>query len=205
MASCSTCESSNSYLFADYQLRRVRDGIGSKPEIGFENTIGEASLKDGFSPPEKIEPPEAGSKSEAGESSTDDSQVVEKLRARDAEVRSHEAAHLAAAGAHASGGSSFTYQVGPDGKPYAIGGEVQVDVSPVANDPQATIQKMQQIRAAALSPSDPSSADRAVAARAAQIEAEARAEIAEKAAGNPAKGYFKQPDESAGTYFSAAA
>lgn len=102
---------------------------------------------------------------------------VEKLQQRDAEVRRHESAHKAAAGSHASGGPTFTYEAGPDGKRYAVGGEVAIDTSPVEGDPKATVQKMRQIRAAALAPSEPSSQDRQVAAQAASAEQEASAEL----------------------------
>lgn len=102
-----------------------------------------------------------------------------QLEARDAEVKAHERAHLAAAGGLASGGMSLTYQTGPDGRSYAVGGSVQIDTSK-ANTPEETIQKAQRIRAAALAPSDPSSQDLQVAARASQMEAEARTELAAK-------------------------
>ncbi len=101
-----------------------------------------------------------------------DLQVLHELQARDREVRSHEAAHQAVGGAHA-GGASFSYQTGPDGKRYAIGGEVPVDLSS-ESDPQASIAKLQQVRAAALAPADPSSQDRAVAAQASAMIAEAQ-------------------------------
>ncbi len=103
-------------------------------------------------------------------------QQVEELKRTDREVRAHEAAHQAAAGSLARG-KSFSYQTGPDGRRYAVGGEVRIDVSPVANDPEATIQKMQRVRRAALAPAEPSSQDRAVAAQASRTEAQARSEL----------------------------
>ena len=60
---------------------------------------------------------------------------VQKLKNRDREVRAHEAAHLAAAGPYATRGASFSYQKGPDGRQYAVGGEVGIDSSEVPNDP----------------------------------------------------------------------
>lgn len=102
---------------------------------------------------------------------------LEKLKARDREVRAHEMAHLAAAGGLAMSGASFTYQRGPDGASYAIGGEVQIDTSG-GSTPEETIRKAQIIRAAALAPAEPSGQDRSVAAKAAQMEAQARAEQA---------------------------
>ena len=107
---------------------------------------------------------------------------VEQLRARDREVRAHEMAHKAAAGGYARGGPTYSYQQGPDGKRYAVGGSVNIDVSPVPGDPQATIQKMAVVRRAALAPAEPSSQDRKVAAQASQTAATARQELAQQRA-----------------------
>ncbi len=103
---------------------------------------------------------------------------VEELQQRDREVRRHEQAHKAAAGRYAGGAPSFEYEVGPDGRRYAVGGEVSIDVSPVEDDPQATIDKMQQVRSAATAPAEPSNQNRQVAAEAAQLEQQARADLA---------------------------
>lgn len=105
---------------------------------------------------------------------------VEKLKDRDREVRTHEAAHAAAAGPYAQGGPSFSFEQGPDGKRYAVGGEVQIDTSTIAGDPQATLQKANRIRAAALAPAEPSAQDRQVAAEAIKMATDARAQIAEQ-------------------------
>ncbi len=105
-------------------------------------------------------------------------QVVRELKSRDREVRAHEAAHMAAGGSLVRGGPSYTYQRGPDGRSYAVGGEVKLDVSKVPNDPEATLQKAEQIRSAALAPAQPSPQDLRVAANANQLAARARIEIA---------------------------
>ncbi|MCG8653471.1 MAG: hypothetical protein MI861_26770 [Pirellulales bacterium] len=110
----------------------------------------------------------------------EEQEVVQELAARDREVRAHEQAHLAAAGPYARGGPSYSFQTGPDGRNYAIGGEVQIDTSPVEGDPEATIRKAQIVRAAALAPAEPSSQDRAVAAAAAKQEQIALAELRQK-------------------------
>jgi hypothetical protein len=104
-------------------------------------------------------------------------QILAQLKARDSQVRAHESAHLSAAGAYASGGATYTYQTGPDGRQYAIGGEVSIDVSPIQGDPQATIQKAAQVRAAAMAPADPSGTDAAVANAASSMEQQARAQV----------------------------
>lgn len=98
------------------------------------------------------------------------------LKQRDTEVRSHEQAHLSAAGAYAAGGASFSYTTGPNGKRYATSGEVPIDISK-EDSPAATILKMQTVRRAALAPANPSSADRAIAAQASAKEAQARKEL----------------------------
>ena len=109
-------------------------------------------------------------------------QELQELQARDQEVRSHEQAHASIGGRYA-GAPSYSYQQGPDGRQYAIGGEVQIDIAPIAGDPQATIQKMQQVKAAALAPAEPSSADRRIAAEASQRMLQAQTElVAEKTA-----------------------
>ncbi|XQF92715.1 putative metalloprotease CJM1_0395 family protein [Pseudoalteromonas espejiana] len=104
-------------------------------------------------------------------------QQIKELKARDTEVRVHEQAHASVGGQYA-GSPSYEYQRGPDGTNYAVGGEVQIDVSEIPGDPQATIDKMQTVRAAALAPAEPSSADRAIAADATQKMAAAQAELA---------------------------
>ncbi len=104
-------------------------------------------------------------------------QMVAELRARDSEVRAHEAAHIAAGGGIVKGGASFTYQKAPDGRLYAVGGEVPIDASE-ENTPEATIQKMQQVRSAAMAPSNPSPTDYKVAANAMMAEMKARQELA---------------------------
>ncbi len=106
---------------------------------------------------------------------------IAKLKARDLEVRQHEAAHLAVAGALATGGPSFTFQKGPDGVNYAIGGEVGIDVSP-GRTPEETIARARTIQAAALAPAEPSGPDLAVAAQAQQLEQQARTELAVQSA-----------------------
>ena len=105
---------------------------------------------------------------------------VEKLKKVDRETRAHEQAHVAAGGSTIQGGVRYKFKVGPDGKKYAVGGHVNIDISPEPGDPKATIRKMQQVRKAALAPADPSPQDRAIAQTAAKLEAKARAELREE-------------------------
>ena len=112
--------------------------------------------------------------------SPEEREVVDQLAARDREVRAHEQAHLTAAGPYARGGPTYTFQTGPDGRNYAVGGQVQIDTSPVKGDPEATIAKAQVVRAAALAPAKPSAQDRKVAATASRVEQQARIELRER-------------------------
>lgn len=102
---------------------------------------------------------------------------IQVLQARDQEVRTHEMAHAAVGGSFA-GAPSYTYETGPDNKKYAVAGEVSISVSPIEGDPKATIDKMEQVHAAALAPAEPSTQDRKVAAQASQIMVQARGELA---------------------------
>lgn len=115
----------------------------------------------------------------SGATALDEQQLKElqQLKARDREVRAHEAAHQAVGGQY-SGAVSYSFQRGPDGNQYAIGGEVSIDISPIQGDPQATIEKMRIVRAAAMAPAQPSAQDRAVAAQAMQLMLQAQSELA---------------------------
>jgi len=83
-------------------------------------------------------------------------------------------------GGQYSGQPSYTYRMGPDGKLYATGGEVKIDAAAVPNNPRATIRKMEQVKRAALAPSQPSAADRQVAAEAQTKLMRAKTELQEQ-------------------------
>lgn len=118
-----------------------------------------------------------GDKQEPNTLSPSEQAQLMKLQARDTQVRAHEAAHVAAGAGVVSGGASFTYQMGPDNRQYAIGGEVPIDTSK-GSTPEETASKMRQVRSAALAPSDPSPTDYQVAATATMLEMRAMQEIA---------------------------
>jgi hypothetical protein len=80
-----------------------------------------------------------------GELSESEERQVQKLKQRNREVRAHEHAHMAAGAGVVQGGASFTYQRGPDGQMFAVGGEVKIDTS-AESDPDQTIRKMQQVK-----------------------------------------------------------
>jgi hypothetical protein len=100
---------------------------------------------------------------------------VAKLRMIDIKVKAHELAHSTVGGQYA-GAPHYQFVLGPDGKLYAVAGDVPIDVSP-EDTPEKTIRKMQQVIAAALAPADPSPQDIQVASIAAKILAEAISEL----------------------------
>lgn len=183
----------------DRNAGRTPDPVPVKPaNIGGGSAIAaqiEAGRQDGARTVEKS-PEKSDNDTDAAGLTEEERAQVRKLAARDREVRAHEAAHKAVGGPYA-GAASFTFQSGPDGRRYAVGGEVPIDVSAVPGDPDATIRKLRTVRRAALAPAEPSAQDRRVAAsaeagvRAAQ--ADKRAEAAEERSESAPANTLQQP------------
>lgn len=134
--------------------------------------------------------------SAGGEELTEEEErIVQQLKQRDSEVRAHEQAHASAGGSYA-GPPSYEYTVGPDGKRYATSGEVQIDASPVRDNPEATIRKMDIVIRAALAPAEPSSQDLQVAKQAQATRAKAQAELQQKRLEEQKGGNEKEDDVS---------
>ena len=120
--------------------------------------------------------------------------LLAELKKADTEVRQHEMAHVTAGAGVVTSGASFTYQRGPDGRNYAVAGEVSIDTAPVPGDPRATIRKMQRVKTAALAPASPSPQDLKVASRATAMAAKAASELMvlqtrERAAANDSRAF----------------
>lgn len=122
---------------------------------------------------------DAESRQQQQQQQAEDRELVE-LKQRDLEVRTHEKAHASTGGQYAAS-PQFEFKVGPDGRQYATDGEVSIDISE-GSTPEETIRKMQQVKAAALAPAEPSPQDLRVAAEASQKSLEARNEIAQATA-----------------------
>lgn len=128
------------------------------------------------------DPDNAGQQSNGRESAEERQQQqaqdakIAALKQRDQEVRTHEQSHAAAGGQYA-GAPTYEYTTGPDKQRYITDGEVSIDVSEAATA-QQTIEKMRQVRRAALAPAEPSMQDRSVAAEAAATEQQARSDMA---------------------------
>lgn len=170
--------------------KALNDGDKAKPSLSAEAGIYDSK---GEIQQDKVIAEEGDQKEKQNEEGSEDNQSeqekqqeeaelqqLEKLKARDREVKLHEQAHARVGGQYA-GSPTYEYQRGPDGNNYAVGGQVMIDVAEVPNDPKATIDKMQTVRAAALAPAEPSGADRAIAADATQKMASAQADLAQQA------------------------
>ena len=118
---------------------------------------------------------ETKEKSSPDDLSEDEKRLVRDLASRDSEVKAHEAAHQAAGGGM-TGAASFTYQQGPDGKMYAIGGEVSISMKG-GSTPQETIANARQIAAAAMAAGNPSPQDFSVASSARVMEMKAQQQL----------------------------
>jgi hypothetical protein len=108
-------------------------------------------------------------------------QRVAELQQIDRAVRAHEAAHIAAGAGVVTGGADYSYTYGPDGRQYAVGGEVGIDTAP-ERDPADNVEKGIAIQNAALAPRDPSPQDYRVAGIGAQLESRGRGELARERA-----------------------
>jgi len=131
-----------------------------------------SSLKQG----KDLEQSKPSKEGENKDLNSEEQAVITKLKQRDTEVKAHEQAHLSAAGGLATGGASLRFQTGPNGKQYAIGGEVGIDTSP-GSTPEETLRKAETIKRAALAPASPSSQDIKVASKATTMANKARLEL----------------------------
>jgi len=165
----------NSINIDDYKKNDLRSqGTQGKESAGIDKS-GEKS----------VEKKEAESKNIHGsnhEFTESEKLLIAELQHIDQAVKRHEMAHVIAGGRFVLAGANYSYKTGPDGKRYAVSGEVKIDTSKVPDDPEATIKKMHSVRRAALAPSDPSPQDRKVASTAMSISTKAMSELIAKRA-----------------------
>lgn len=103
--------------------------------------------------------------------------LIHELRRRDSETKQHEQAHIAAGGSLIVSGPSYKFITGPDGRNYAIGGQVSLDITP-EHDPHDTLKKAEQIERTAMAPMKPSPQDFRVVNQAKQLQLIAEQQIA---------------------------
>ena len=105
---------------------------------------------------------------------------VQRMRVQEQEVRRTQVIKAAVGGAFA-GDSTYQFALGPDGHRYIVGGDVAFDVSPVENNPRATISKMRRIRAAAGVSVQTTQSDRVTTFMSVRTEGSARSQLAKMA------------------------
>jgi hypothetical protein len=91
--------------------------------------------------------------------------AVTRLQQRDQQVRQEEKIHAAIAG-DLCGAISYTFQRGPDGRQYAVGGSVGIRAVTRSGDPAEASNIAGRLAAAAVAPTNPSAQDYATARRA---------------------------------------
>jgi len=135
---------------------------------------GKQELKD-------TEKSQSGSPKSEEELTPNEKQQVAELKSRDAEVKTHEQAHISAAAGIGASAPTYTYKTGPDGKKYAVGGEVNIRISQ-GDDPEVNIEKAKIMKAAALAPAQPSGQDLSVAREAEEIITKSSQDLSQKKA-----------------------
>ncbi|HOP62134.1 MAG TPA: putative metalloprotease CJM1_0395 family protein [Spirochaetota bacterium] len=110
------------------------------------------------------------------EQDSSEQRVTEQLKARDREVRQHEAAHSRSPELIKVGATRFDYTIGPDGKAYATGGKVTLSTGS-ARTPEEALSKAEALKKAAMAPGEPSSKDFQAMNAAVAMEHEARNRI----------------------------
>lgn len=104
--------------------------------------------------------------------SESDRELLQRLKQRDAMVRRHENSHMMAAGGQAAGMPTYTYQTGPDGRNYAIGGSVDISIM-TTGDHEADARRAGKAARAAMAAGEPSAADMETAAKASSMQGRA--------------------------------
>lgn len=150
--------------------------INDKEVLVYEDDESHKKSKDSDAKKLQEEQEKKSSQKTNNELSQDEKRLVKDFQARDGEVKAHEAAHQAA-GSGMTGAASYTYQQGPDGKMYAIGGEVSISMKS-GSTPEETIKNARQIVAAAMAAGSPSPQDFSVASSAKVMEMKAEQQLA---------------------------
>ncbi len=153
-----------------------REPVVSTAVSNIQDKVSIAPLTNGVNEDQKEQFQTVGGQTELSQG---EKYEVQQMKKRDADVKAHERAHQAAGGQY-TGGANFTYELGPDGKRYAVSGEVAIDASAISGDASATADKMRTIITAARAPANPSAQDMMVAQRAQQALMQAQAQLVQE-------------------------
>lgn len=154
----------------------------------------DATLPRGKEVVEPVADAGAAAPTEKKELSPEQRRQLAELARVDREVRAHEAAHLRVGAGIVTSGANFSYVYGPDGKSYAVAGEVGIDTSP-EEEPEANIDKGQRIQIVALAPAEPSPQDYRIAAVGERIEQLGYSAVAKQQALEQAEKTTPQSDD----------
>jgi hypothetical protein len=155
-----------------YTIRLNEKELLVVEEDPFSKTLSKSKKKEHQQELDEKKTQEALKRDNPQELSPDDERLLKELTARDSEVKTHEAAHQALGGGLA-GAASYTYQQGPDGKMYAIGGQVSIS-TPSTSNPEEAIRNAHAVAASAMAAGSPSSQDFNVASSASIMEMKAK-------------------------------
>ena len=95
-----------------------------------------------------------GAKSDASGRLQQDTVDIQKLDQPGTDIGRYERSHLAVAGMAIRGGPHHEYRLGSDGRVYALGGEVSLDLNTGTGNSQKSLAKMEQVPRAALIPAN---------------------------------------------------
>ena len=152
---------------ADREARSVRYTYTTGPDGKryITGAVVTVAKKSGNTPSSDNTPTSANKASTVNGLTRSEQETVKQLQEIDRDVRRHEAAHQAAGGAYA-GAATFRYVKGPDGKSYAVAGQVPIN-TPATSDPEEAARMAARVLSAATAPGGGlSGQDVAVAARA---------------------------------------
>lgn len=118
----------------DRQASGARDGAEAQQALSGKQRFDQAvrdkasRLAEGEKPATSRDSSRRAGGGDPTELTPEEEQKVRELKKRDREVRQHEQAHARAAGPY-GGQPQYQYERGPDGKQYAVSGEVKIDTS----------------------------------------------------------------------------
>lgn len=149
---------------------RIREGEQTHRERSQRETDQTPARANGVAPSAPAEPGRTRSAPPSAavlpnELSPTEKAAVTRLQQRDQQVRQEEKAHAAVAG-DLAGPINYVYQLGPDGRQYAVGGSVGIQASTLSGDPADAKRQAGRIAAAANAATNPSAQDYAAARQA---------------------------------------
>ena len=174
--SVSSATLGSSLATVGFSAANTRQLVAARDTIGDTVDSGRKSAKDTQGAGDSKAAASEEKKAREAELSPEELRRIAELKRIDAEVRAHEQAHINVGRELITSGPNYEYTYGPDGKRYAVSGEVGIDTSP-EQEPQANIDKGQRIQDTALAPVDPSPQDYQVAATGKQLEDQGRRDL----------------------------